>query len=801
MALLITITGVLSGQRYHGVITGRVTDESGIPMAGASVVIDSLRTGVATDNDGRYALRGLHDGTYRLSFSFTGYERLDTVVVVRVSAVADISLKEALFVAEGVIVRGSRAGTRTPMAYSTVEARELRERDMTRDMPFLLSLTPSVVETSDAGNGIGYTSLRIRGTDASRINITLDGIPLNDAESQQVFWVDLPDLAASTGSIQVQRGVGTSTNGAGAFGASVNISSMTPPVDAGAVAELSYGSFNTSRISAKAWTGVLGERFNMMVRASQISSDGYIDHSSADIKSAMVTGVWSAPSDMIRFNVITGSQETGISWWGVPAEMLQNNRRYNPAGEYADSNGQTHYYEDEKDIYTQHHYHLFYTHLFSGHLVLNTGLHMTTGSGYYEEQKSDVDVDEYGLSGLLNYVPEVTSTDLVQRKWLDNNFYGAVWSLIKQGRSTEWTFGGAMNRHDGDHFGRIKWMEYPGQVLPGHEWYRNRGLKDEFNIYGKVNTVVSGSLNAFLDMQVRHISYRFNGPDSDMKDLNGSHRFLFFNPKTGLFWSNGAGSEAFVSAAVAHREPTRADYKDAAGDQEATPRQEKLTDLEGGYTYSNPRVAMSVNLYYMHYNDQLVPTGRISSTGYPIMTNVPVSYRQGVEIAGSYRPSPVAAMKMNLTLSRSRIRDFRNFYFNYNTSDWSEQYLYSDLGTVDIAFSPRVTGSAELELNPLERLSLRLTGKYVSKQYFDNTMSEERTIRPYLTSNISAGYRIELKKQGELMLRFMVNNLLNTMYENNAYGGMWTEDGAEKSWAYYFPQAGINYTAAISLSF
>jgi len=799
--LILAAAGPVTGQRFSGMITGRITDEAGAPMAGASVVIESFRTGVAADNDGRYALRGLRDGTYALRISFTGYEPLDTVVVVRGTTVADASLSEGMFLAEEVIVRGSRAGNRTPMAHSTVHASELRERDLTRDMPYLLSLTPSVVETSDAGNGIGYTSLRIRGTDASRINITIDGIPLNDAESQQVFWVDLPDLASSAGSIQIQRGVGTSTNGAGAFGASVNISSMTLPADPGAAAELSYGSFNTMRASARAWSGMVDDRFSMMVRASSISSDGYIDHSASNLKSAMVTGMWSGPADRIRFNLITGSETTGISWWGVPADVLPGNRRYNPAGDFVDLNGVTRYYEDETDVYSQNHYHLFHTHFFPGHVSLNTGLHLTAGKGYYEEQKSDIDPYEYGISDMFPSDPIINELDIVQQKWLGNLFYGAVWSLIKQGSRAEWTLGGALNRYDGDHYGRIKWLENPGNLVPGHEWYRNNGLKDEFNVYGKVNAGVSGSLNAFLDLQLRHISYRFEGPDDDMKDLTGSHRFIFFNPKAGLFWSNGSGSEAFVSAAVAHREPTRTDYKDAAGDPGATPRQERLTDFEGGYAYKNTRAAVGVNLYYMHYNDQLVPTGQISNTGYPVMTNVPVSYRTGVELSGSYRPSPVVAMRMNLTLSRSRIRDFMNYYFNYNTDDWSEEYLFSNLGTVDIAYSPRVTGSAELEVNPVERFSVRLTGKYVGKQYFDNTMSPDRTINTYFVSNLAAAYGIEMKKAGELTLRFMVNNLFNTMYENNAYGGMWSEDGVEKTWAYFFPQAGINYTVGISLSF
>ena len=801
ISVMMLLPGILSGQRHSGMITGRVTDETGIPMAGASVVLKETGTGVATGNDGHYSLRGLRDGSYNIRISFTGYEAIDTAVVVSGMAVADVMLKEALFIAGEVIVRGSRAGTRTPMAHSTVGSEELRERDLTRDMPFLLSLTPSVVETSDAGTGIGYTSLRIRGSDASRINITLDGIPLNDSESQQVFWVDLPDLASSTGSIQVQRGVGTSTNGAGAFGASVNISSMTPPAEAGAMAEMSYGSFNTSRLAAKAWTGMLGDRFNMMVRASRIHSDGYVEHSKADIRSAMVSGIWSGPSDMIRFNVITGDQKTGISWWGVPMEILPENRRYNPAGEYEDADGVTRYYEDETDVYTQNHYHLFHTHIFPGRVSLNTGLHLTTGKGYYEEQKSDINPFEYGISDLFPSDPVINEVDIVQRKWLDNLFYGAVFSLIRQGDRTEWTFGGALNRYDGDHFGRIKWLEYTGKIPPGYEWYRNNGLKDELNVYGKVNAGVSGSLNAFLDLQLRHINYRFEGPDDDMKDLSGKHRFLFFNPKAGLFWSNGNGSEAFVSAAVAHREPTRSDFKEAAGDIDATPRRERLTDFEGGYTFRNSRAALGVNLYYMQYHDQLVPTGKISTTGYPIMTNVPESFRTGVELSGSYRPSTLAAMKMNLTLSRSSIRNFRNYFYNYNTDDWSEEYVFSDLGTVDIAYSPRLTGSAELEVNPFESLSLRLTGKYVGRQYFDNTMNPDRSLEPYFISSLSAAYSFALKKAGELTFRFMVNNLFNAQYENNAYGGMWTEDGVEKTWAYFFPQAWINYTAGISLSF
>ncbi|HUW92252.1 MAG TPA: carboxypeptidase-like regulatory domain-containing protein [Bacteroidales bacterium] len=791
----------VSGQQSRGFIGGLVRDSEGHPLSGASVLIDSLSAGVATGNNGRYMLRGLKNGVYKVRFSFTGYETVTETVTLTGIASVDVILGEATVIADEVIVRGSRAGSRTPMAHTTIEGSELRKSDMTRDMPYLLALTPSVVETSDAGNGVGYTSLRIRGTDANRINITVDGIPLNDSESQQVFWVDLPDLASSTGSIQIQRGAGTSTNGAGAFGASVNISTLTPPDDPGAVVDLAAGSFNTFRTTAKVWSGKVDDRFNMMIRASKISSNGYIDHSASDIKSVMVSGDWITPVDRIRFNILSGNERTGISWWGVPRELLSVNRKYNPSGEYTDANGITQYYDDETDNYKQTHYHLFYTHRFAPHLHLNTGLHLTDGSGYYEEQKSDRDTEEYGFGTIISGNEIITEMDLVQRKWMSNNFYGAVWSLVQEGHTVDWTAGGGANRYDGDHFGKILWMEYPGNIIPGHEWYRNRGVKDEFNVYGKMNARISNSISGFIDLQFRYIGYRLSGPDDDLRDLSQDHYYRFFNPKTGLFWSNGRGNDAFLSVSVAHREPTRSNFTDAAGDNSVTPRPEQLTDYEGGYSFRTSALSLNLNLYLMRYHDQLIPTGKISNTGYPVMTNVPESYRTGAEISGSYRPSPLAAFKINMTWSRNKIKNFRNYYFDYNTTDWSEEYVWSDLGSVDIAYSPRFSGSAEVEVNILERMALRLNGKYVGKQYFDNTMSSDRSIRSYFVSNMAAEYDIKTGNPEEISFKILVNNLFNTLYESNAYGGMWSEDGNEKTWAYFFPQAGINFMLGATVTF
>ncbi|MBE0667551.1 MAG: TonB-dependent receptor, partial [Bacteroidales bacterium] len=343
--------------------------------------------------------------------------------------------------------------------------------------------------------------------------------------------------------------------------------------------------------------------------------------------------------------------------------------------------------------------------------------------------------------------------------------------------------------------------EYPGIITPDYEWYRNRGLKDEINLYGKMSANITGSLTGFIDLQFRHIGYHLSGPDDDMRDLTQHHRYRFFNPKAGLFWSSGRGSDAFLSVSVVHREPARSNFKDAAGDASVMPKPERLTDLEGGYSFRLAKLNLNMNIYLMQYRDQLVPTGKISNTGYPVMTNVPLSYRAGIELSGSYRPSPVAAIKLNMTLSQNTINNFRNYYYDYNTSDWSVEYRWSELGNVDIAYSPRIIGSAEIEINPLRHLSLNLNGKYVGKQYFDNTKSSERTIDRYFVSNMSVNYKVNLMKKREIDLRLLVSNLFNTMYENNAYGGMWTEGGVEKTWAYFFPQAGIHYMLGASLAF
>jgi len=800
LALLMSLLA-LSAAAQRATLTGTVRSSDGEPLPGATIIAVGTQSGTAAAVDGSYTLVPGRAGTYEIRVSFVGYEAVSRTVEVTGAARADFTLTPAAIPAAEVVVSATRAGNRTPVTYSTVAGEELKRNNFGADIPFLLSLTPSLVETSEAGNGIGYTSLRIRGSDASRINVTIDGIPLNDAESQQVFWVDLPDLAASVESIQVQRGVGTSGNGAGAFGASVNIQTVSPGADPVATITGTLGSFNTFKQSVIAGTGTIADRLSLQMRYSGLRSDGYVRHSGSDHRSMFVTGVYSAGRSRLKANVIIGEERTGISWWGVTREMMEADRRYNPAGVYTDEAGVERYYKDQTDNYWQNHYHLIFSRNMGRGLLLHAAAHLTDGRGYYEQYKEDSELDEFGLPAVVIGGATITSTDMVHRKWNDNRFYGLTWALKYDGGGTDAAIGGAVNRHDGDHFGRIIWMRYPGDTEPGYEWYLNNGVKDEFNIYGKVNQMVLPGLSLFADLQLRSIGYSMEGPDDNLLLLDQEHRFRFFNPKAGVFLTPAPGHDIYASVAVAHREPTRANYKDAVGDATATPQPERLTDFEAGYSASVAAASLNVNLYYMLYRDQLVPTGELSNVGYPIMTNVRDSYRAGAEAVAAVRPVEFLEWNMSLTLSRNKIRNFTEYYTNYNTSDWSEEYLSRPLGLVDIAYSPSVIGGSELVFRPFAAADLRLTGKYVGSQYFDNTMSEARRLDPYFVTNAVVAYRPGFKGVREAEVSLAVNNILNTMYVSNAYGGNWNEDGVEKTWAYYFPQAGINWMVRVGVTF
>ncbi|HUX95120.1 MAG TPA: TonB-dependent receptor [Bacteroidales bacterium] len=801
-ALLITVslTGAASFQELPA-IRGKVTDSEGNALAGASVTIENTYLGTFTDISGNYSFSGIRKGVYRLTFSFIGYDPLVKEINVEGSTVADVALVTRPYITDEVTINATRAGEKAPMAYSTVSSEQLKEQNTAYDMPYLLSLTPSFVETSEAGNGVGYTGLRIRGTDGNRINVTLDGIPLNDAESQQVFWVDLPDIASSVDNIQVQRGAGTSTNGAGAFGATISLQTTTADSEPFAEVSSSAGSFNTFKNSVSAGTGLLKNRFALQMRYSDVRSDGYVKRTGSDHRSAFISGLYRNDKSMLKANIILGEEHTGIGWWGVPKDSLATDRRYNPSGEYTDGNGVKRYYENESDNYSQDHYQLIYSRKLTEDLILNTAFHYTKGKGYYEEYREDQSYMDYGLASVQAGDSLLAETDMIRRKWLSNDFYGATYSLRYRKERMEAILGGGINTYLGDHFGRIIWMGTSGQTPKDYQWYFNDSRKGELSFYGKVNYSLSNKTNIFGDLQYRSVNYRLNGADDDLKDIGQKHTFRFFNPKAGIFHSITSNQDAWFSFSVANREPTRSDFKEASGDPAATPLPETLYDTELGYKLRNEKSSFSVNLYSMVYRDQLVPTGELSDVGYSIMTNVDKSYRLGTELVAAFRPAVFMGWNINMTLSRNKILNYIEYYTDYNTGDWSSEYKSKSLGTVDIAYSPSTIITSEFIFTLFKDLDLHLISKYVGKQYFDNTMNEERMINPYFVSNIRLDFSPEIKHTDNVEIQLLVNNLLNAKYENNAYGGNWYEDGTEKTWAYYFPQAGTNFMTRILVRF
>jgi len=802
LSMLLVLSAVdLLAQNSAVEIRGIVADEKGIALPGAGVSVLNTLLGTYTGSDGSYLLRVKEPGTYRLVFSFLGYEKITKEVNVTSSVTIDISMTPALLMADEVIVNATRAGSKTPVAWSDVSGDALRKQNNGQDIPFLLGLTPSLVETSEAGTGIGYTNLRIRGTDANRINVTIDGIPLNDAESQQVFWVDLPDLASSVENMQVQRGVGTSSNGAGAFGASVNILTKSPENIPFAEVNSTAGSYNTFKNTIMAGTGLISGKFALTMRYSDIRSDGYIKRTGSNNRSESISGIYKTEHSLLKANVIIGEEHTGISWWGVPSDSLVTDRRFNPAGMYTDQSGNIQFYNNESDNYWQNHYQLIYSLNFLKYFNLHAAFHYTTGKGYYEEYCEDQRYSDYGLPNVTTGDSTFTSTDLIRRKWMSNDFYGAVWSLSYNKGKIDAVIGGAANMYNGRYYGNIIWMRYPGNTEKDYQWNFNRSEKGEFSIYGRMNYRFSSQVSGFADLQFRHISYDLSGNDDDLKDLTQSHMFSFFNPKGGLFFTISSSQDAYISFSVAHREPTRSDYQEAKGDPSATPKAETLYDAEAGYNVRAGKVTAGINVYSMYYNDQLIPTGQLSDVGYPIMTNVKRSSRNGIELSVELKPVKIIDWKVSVTGSMNKIPDFTGYYTDYNTSDFSSAYKSMNYGRVDLAYSPSVISSSDLGFLLSEKFNIHLLSKYVGKQYFDNTMSSNRRVDPYFVNNLVLNFNTPVGKIREFNASLYINNLLNSSYVSNGYGGLWYEDGKEKTWAYYFPQAGINFLIKVGIRF
>ena len=679
-------------------------------------------------------------------------------------------------------VKSIRLSDQAPFAKSNISKAQIALNNVGQDLPFILENTPSVVVHADAGNGVGYTGIRIRGTDATRINFTLNGIPYNDPESMGTFFVNLPDFSSSVNSIQIQRGVGTSTNGAGAFGASVNLMTNDYQPTSYLSLQNSAGSFNSFKNNLMFGSGLFNDHFTIDARISQITSDGYIDRASSNLKSYFISTTYWGDQSSLRLNVFSGKEKTYQAWYGVPQELLATNRTFNPAGtEKADAP-----YDNQTDNYKQTHYQLFFNKTINRYWKWNTAIYLTTGKGYYEEYKAGVDFADYNIdiTGKAN-VP----ADLVRRRWLDNQFYGQIAALSYQDSINDLTMGGAWSVYDGLHFGTLPYL--PTTFVPAnYKYYDNDATKKEMSTYVKWERKLSNQLSSFVDLQYRTVNHQMNGFTKNT-GLVIDRKFNFFNPKLGLSYQ-AKNILYFASVAVANKEPIRDDFEASATEQ---PKREQLVDWEAGLEFKRSKYVFNANVYFMDYKDQLVLTGKINDVGAYTRTNTPKSYRAGLELQVKYAYSKKVSTTYSISLSQNKIKTFTEFIDDY---DQSTQVAIQHKNT-SIALSPTVSTNRTFNWNPNNKLSFYWTTKYTSKQYLDNTQNESRILDAYLLNDINAHWTILNKAKFKMLLQFYVNNILDVQYAPNGYTYSYIYDRTTTTSNNYYPMAGRNYWLSLKI--
>ncbi len=677
-----------------------------------------------------------------------------------------------------------RANDKAPFAKADISQKEIEKVNLGQDIPFILNQTPSVVVNSDAGNGIGYTGIRIRGTDGTRINVTLNGIPYNDVESQATYWVDLPDFASSANSIQIQRGVGTSSNGGGAFGATINVGTNELNKKFYAEANNSYGSYNSWKNTIKFGSGLIGKHFTIDGRLSNISSDGYIERAKTALRSYYLSTAWTDENNSVRVNIFSGKERTYQAWDGVPQDSLATNRRYNTAG--TEKPGKP--YENQVDDYLQTHYQFFYNHQWNAYWKTNIAFFLTRGKGYYEQYKGGAALADYGLPSYDNGNNIISETDIARRLWLDNYFYGTVYSVQHQKNKNSFSAGGVFTKYDGKHYGDIIWAQQQQAVPLNYRWYNLTAYKKDFSLFTKWAYQWDNKWQSFMDVQYRHIQYDINGfRNNPTLFVNNSYGFV--NPKIGVTYTYQSW-KAYASYAVASHEPNRDDFE--TGNK---PKAETLHDFELGIEKRKKKFYYSANLYYMNYRNQLVLVGNINDVGAYTRTNVPNSYRLGIEIQGNIQLNEFINMGANVTFSENKIKNYTERIDNYDNGGTKNNFYKR----TDISFSPSIIAGGIINITPIKNGSISFISKYVGRQYLDNTTDVNRSINPYYLQDVRLSYLIENKLFKATAVTVQLNNVLNKKYEANGYTFSYVYDAKVTTENFYFPMAPFNFMIGINV--
>uniref|UniRef100_UPI00404AB403 TonB-dependent receptor n=1 Tax=Fluviicola sp. TaxID=1917219 RepID=UPI00404AB403 len=792
-------------------IIGAVVDEN--EQALKQVLIEELVTHqkTKTAENGRFTLSNLTGDSLRIRLQKVGFQTGIVPIKKQDTVYITIRLLQLSRNIEEIVITPTRASSQTPTTFSMVTKEQLAKINFGQDLPVLLETTPSAVSTSDAGAGVGYTGLRIRGVDPTRTNVTINGIPINDSESHGVFWVNMPDIVSSVEDIQIQRGVGTSANGAAAFGASINIVTDQVSKNPYTIIDQSVGSFRTAKSTLKIGTGQLKNGFSFDARLSRITSAGYLDRASSNLNSYFLAGAWVGKKSSVKANFFSGKEITYQAWEGTPESRIKNDVAGMNA--FADRNyltdeqrqnllnsGRTYNlytYDNQVDNYRQDHFQLHFNHQFNAQLNLQLSAHSTIGKGYYEQFRANDDLADYGLATVVLGNDSVTSSDLIRRKWLDNQFYGGIFALTYKTNKLNLTWGGALNTYSGAHFGEVIWARYASNSEIRHRYYNDDAQKSEISSYVRANYTLN-KFTLYGDMQYRFIDYSYFGTS----EVNGALQegreqttFSFFNPKAGLIYNFSTRTQVYGSFAIGNREPVRDDFRQPVGG--VKPQSEQLANTEVGFRHQSSRLLFKSNVYWMNYKNQLILTGQINDVGGYTRTNVAKSYRLGLELEAAYKLSEKFTVSGNVTLSQNKVAAFTAYMDDYdNGGQLATQYTNTDL-----AFSPNTIAALLLAYQPIKRVEIMWTAKYVGKQYLDNTSDETKRIDAYFVNHLGISYDYPINNSTTLKVSAQVNNIFNHTFENNGYTYSYFYGGVTTTENFYYPQAGRNVIMRLSLSF